>query len=457
MIKPSDIAILIVDDESSIRNALSQWFEMDGYRVDTAEDANSALLKLQEGPWDIVMLDIKMPGIDGLELQRRIKKIDPAIITIIMTAFASVDTSIQALKEGAFDYIVKPVDPDEMSHLMRNAVEQRRLYYENLQLKQHIDGFALSGEINGESPAMKKVIEKVVEVAPTETTVMIKGESGAGKELIARAIHGNSNRRYFPMITINCGTYTEGLLESELFGHEKGAFPGALYRRQGRLEMADKGTLFLDEVGQIGDKMQADLLRVIETQRFTRLGGDREIEVDFRVICATTHDLESAVQAGTFRKDLYYRLNVVSIPVPPLRERKLDIPAIARSFIKRFSQSMNKHVIDLSNDTLDRLLAYDWPGNVRELRNVIERAMVVARGNLIELHDLSFFFPQEQSTMGERILSLEEVEKHHIQKVLELTGGNIVKAAGLLKVSRLTLYNKIKKYQLKKTKGDGKA
>ena len=454
MLKPSDIAILIVDDEASIRNALAQWFELDGYRVSTAEDANSALLKLQEGPWDIVMLDIKMPGIDGLELQRRIKKIDKHIITIIMTAFASVDTSIQALKEGAFDYIVKPVDPDDMSHLIRNAVEQRRLYYENLQLKQHIEGFSFSDEINGESPAMKKVIEKLVEVSQTESTVIIKGESGCGKELVARAIHSNSSRRYFPMITLNCGTYTEGLLESELFGHEKGAFPGALYRRQGRLEMADKGTLFLDEIGQISEKMQADILRVIETRRFRRLGGDREIDVDFRIICATTHDLENAVQAGTFRKDLYYRLNVVVIPIPPLRERKLDIPSIARTFIKKYAQSMNKNVIDISNDTLDRLVAYDWPGNVRELRNVIERAMVVARGNLIELHDLSFFFTSAVPDSGEKVLSLEEVEKNHIQKVLEITHGNIVQAANILKVSRLTMYNKIKKYQLKKFKGD---
>lgn len=452
--KPSDIAILIVDDEASIRNALAQWFELDGYRVSTAEDANTALMKLQEGPWDIVMLDIKMPGIDGLELQRRIKKIDKNIITIVMTAFASVDTSIQALKEGAFDYIVKPVDPDDMSHLIRNAVEQRRLYYENLQLKQHIEVFTLSDEINGESPAMKKALEKVMEVSQTDSTVIIKGESGCGKELIARAIHTNSNRRYFPMITINCGAYPGGMLESELFGHEKGAFPGALYRRQGKLEMADRGTLFLDEIGQIGEKMQADILRVIETRRFTRLGGDREIDVDFRIICTTTHDLENAVQAGTFRKDLYYRLNVVAIPIPPLRERKLDIPAIARSFIKKFAQSMNKNVIDISNDTLDRLVAYDWPGNVRELRNVIERAMVITKGNLIELEDLSFFFPSPSSGPPDTILSLDELEKHHIQKVLELTHGNIVQAANILKVSRLTMYNKIKKYHLKTFKGE---
>lgn len=450
--KPSDISMLIVDDEASIRDALTKWFELDGYRVDSAEDANTALVKLQEGPWDIIMLDIKMPGIDGLELQRRIKKIDPSIITIIITAFASVDTSIQALKEGAFDYIVKPVDPDDMSHLVRNAVEQRRLHNENIQLRQHIEDISFSDEIVGESPAIKRVMEKVIDVAQTDSTVIIKGESGTGKELIARAIHSNSSRRYFPIITINCGAYSDGLLESELFGHEKGAFPGALYRRQGRLEMADKGTLFLDEIGNISDKMQADILRVIETRQFTRLGGGREIDVDFRIICSTTQDLERAVQDGTFREDLYYRLNVVTITIPPLRERKLDIPAIARFFIKKYAQSMNKNVIDITNDTLDMLVEYNWPGNVRELRNVIERAMVVTKGNLIELNDLSFFFPSAEADKAEKIPSLDDIEKEHIQKVLEVTNGNIAQAAAILKVSRLTMYNKIEKYQLKKHK-----
>lgn len=451
--KPSDIKILIVDDEASIRDALGQWFELDGYTVSTAEDANAALLKLQQGPWDIVMLDIKMPGIDGLELQRRIKKIDKNIITIMITAFASVETSIQALKEGAFDYIVKPVDPDEMSHLIRNAVEQRRLLSENKQLRQHIDDISFSDEIIGESPEIKRVLDKVYEVSQTDSTVIIKGENGCGKELIARAIHSQSNRKYFPIITINCGSYSDGLLESELFGHEKGAFPGALYRRQGRLEMADKGTIFLDEIGHISEKMQADILRVLETRQFARLGGDKKIDVDFRVICSTAHNLERAVQEGNFREELYYKLNVVTIFIPPLRERKLDIPAIARFFIKKYAQSMNKNVLDISQDSLDMLIEYNWPGNVRELRNVIERAMVVAKGNLVELSDLSFFFPVADEVPHESLPSLpslDEVEKIHIQKVLDLTNGNIAQAASILKVSRLTMYNKIEKYQLKK-------
>jgi len=455
--KPSDIKILIVDDEASIRDALTQWFLLDGYNVSSAEDANAALLKLQEGPWDIIMLDIidiKMPGIDGLELQRRIKKIDKNIITIMITAFASVETSIQALKEGAFDYIVKPVDPDDMSHLIRNALEQRRLQQENQQLRQHIEGISFSDEIIGESPEIKKVLDTVLDVSRTDSTVIIKGESGSGKELIARAIHSQSNRKYFPIITINCGAYSDGLLESELFGHERGAFPGALYKRQGRLEMADKGTIFLDEIGQISEKLQANMLRMLDTKQFTRLGGDKTITADFRIICSTAHDLERAVQEGSFRKDLYYRLNVVTITLPPLRERKLDIPAIARFFIKKYSQAMNKNVVDLSNETLDMLVEYSWPGNVRELRNVIERAMVVTKGKKIELDDLSFFFPVIEMASGFALPSLDEVEKIHIQKVLELTNGNIAQAAGILKVSRLTMYNKIEKYQLKKSRTD---
>jgi DNA-binding NtrC family response regulator len=446
--KPSDIGILIVDDEASVRDSLSKWFKFDGYRVDTAESATDALQKLQNNTWDIVLLDIKMPGMDGLELQRRLKQIDKNIITIIITAFASVDTSIQALKEGAFDYIVKPIDPDNISHLIRNAVERRRLFNENIQLRQHIEEISFTDEIIGESSLMKKIMENVLTVAQTDSTVMIRGESGTGKELIARAIHSSSNRRYFPIITINCGAYTEGLLESELFGHEKDAFAGALYGRRGKLEMADKGTIFLDEIGNIGKKMQMDILRLIDTRHFSRLGSDKLIDVDFRIICATSKDLENTVQEGKFSEDLYYRLNVFNIALPPLRERRIDIPSIARFFIKKYAQSMNKQVMDISPETLEVLVEYEWPGNIRELRNVIERAMVIAKGKLIELNDLFFFFPSVTSAPEEK--SLEDVEKDHIQKILEVTGGNIAQAASILKISRLTLYNKIEKYQLKK-------
>jgi len=448
--KPSDIGILIVDDEASVRDALHKWFEFDGYRVDSAADAQIALGKLQDAAWDIVLLDIKMPGMDGLELQRRIKEIDKDIITIMITAFASVDTSIQALKEGAFDYIVKPVDPDDMGHLIRNAVEQRRLYYENRQLRSQIEELNLTDDIVGQSDQLKAVLDKVATVAPTDSTVMIRGESGTGKELIARAIHSNSNRRYFPIITINCGAYTEGLLESELFGHEKGAFTGALYQRRGKLEMADKGTIFLDEIGNIGMKMQMDLLRVIETRQFCRLGGDKTISVDFRIICATNKDLEAAVRSGSCREDLYYRLNVFSITLPPLRERRDDIARLARFFVNKFSLAMNKGGMDMAPETIELLERYSWPGNVRELRNAIERAVVSARGTTITPADLSFPLPAPAGDDAQEAGSLEDVERGHIKKILRTTGGNIAKAASILKISRLTLYKKIEKYRLKK-------
>jgi len=447
-VKPEEIGILIVDDEASVRDSLYQWFKADGYRVDTAEDAASALKKLQEKPWDIILLDIKMPGMDGIELQNRIKQIDKNIVTIIITAYASVDTAIQALKDGAFDYITKPIDPDDLSRLIRNAIEKRRLVTENIQLRQQIEELSLPDEVVGESLAMKRVMEMVNTVAKTDSTVMILGESGTGKELIARAIHSRSSRRYFPIITINCGAYPEGLLESELFGHEKGAFTGAMYRRKGKLEMADKGTLFLDEIGNVSEKMQMDLLRVIETKNFTRLGGDKAIDVDFRVISATNKDLEKAIKEGSFREDLYYRLNVFSILLPPLRERRTDIPLIAKYFLSKYAQSMNKNVVDFSPQAMEMFMGYDWPGNIREVRNVVERAMVVAQGLQIQVEDISFPFPSPATPSGGA--SLEEVEKDQILKILNQTKGNIAQAAEILKISRLTIYNKIEKYHLKK-------
>ncbi|MCX5822680.1 MAG: sigma-54 dependent transcriptional regulator [Deltaproteobacteria bacterium] len=385
---------------------------------------------------------------DGIELQNRIKQIDKNIVTIIITAYASVDTAIQALKEGAFDYVTKPVDPDDLSRLIRNAIEKRRLVTENIQLRQQIEELSLPDEVVGESLAMKRVMEMVNTVAKTDSTVMILGESGTGKELIARAIHSRSSRRYFPIITINCGAYPEGLLESELFGHEKGAFTGAMYRRKGKLEMADKGTLFLDEIGNVSEKMQMDLLRVIETKNFTRLGGDKAIDVDFRVISATNKDLEKAIKEGSFREDLYYRLNVFSILLPPLRERRTDIPLIAKYFLSKYAQSMNKNVVDFSPQAMEMFMGYDWPGNIREVRNVVERAMVVAQGPQIQVEDISFPFPSPATPSGGA--SLEEVEKDQILKILNQTKGNIAQAAEILKISRLTIYNKIEKYHLKK-------
>jgi len=443
-----DIGILIVDDELGVRDSLYNWFREDGYMVDTAQDAKEALQKLQQDKWDIILLDIKMPGIDGMELQKRIKQIDTNIIIIMITAYASVDTAVQALKEGAFDYITKPFDPDEMSHLIRNAVAQRKLTTENIQLRQKIDELSRLDEIVGESPSMMRVFELVATVAQTDSTVVIHGESGTGKELVARAIHSNGPRRYFPIIAVNCGALPEGILESELFGHEKGAFTGAQYRRKGKLEMADGGTLFLDEIGNISMKTQMDLLRVLETKQFTRLGGNQVITVDFRVICATNRNLEKAVEEGTFREDLYYRINVFSIYLPPLRERRSDIPLLANHFVQKYALSMNKSITEISPDAMDLLVRYNWPGNVRELENAIERAMVIGKAPSIRPEDLPFQLSAKQSSSKDE--SLEEMEKIHILNILERMNWNITRSAEILKIDRVTLYNKIKKYGLQR-------
>jgi DNA-binding NtrC family response regulator len=444
-----DIGILVVDDEFSVRDSLYNWFKTEGYRVDTAENATEALKKLQENNWDIVLLDIKMPGMDGMELQKHIKRIDSSIIIIIITAYATVDTAVEAMKEGAFDYLSKPIDPDKLSILVRNAVNQKRLLTENIQLRQKVEELSLQDEIIGESPQIKKIMEMVETVAQTDATVLIRGESGTGKELIAQAIHIKSKRRYFPIISINCGGLSEGLLESELFGHEKGAFTGAQYKRKGKLEMANGGTIFFDEVGNIPLKMQMDLLRVIETKQFTPLGSNKVINVDFRVIAATNTDLEKAVAEKRFREDFYYRLNVFSIEIPPLRERVQDIPLLANYFLKKYARSMNKNVTEISPEAMKILMQYEWPGNIRELRNTIERALVlVGKKTRIEPEDINL--PRTSKPEYLEITSLEDLEKAHIQRILEQTNWNISRSADILKIDRVTLYNKIKKYNLQK-------
>ena len=445
--KDKSVNILVVDDELSVRDSLTKWFIEDGYQAGAAADATEALKKLQPGKWDIIFLDIKLPGMDGMELQHRIKSIDPNATIIMITAYASVDTAVKSLKEGAYDYVTKPVDPDYLSHLVANAIKQRRLVSENIQLKEQIQELYEIDQIIGESTAMTKVFDLIKTVAPTDTTVMIKGESGTGKELIARAIHSNSARRFFPIITVNCGGLTEGLTESEFFGHEKGAFTGAQYRRKGKFEMANGGTIFLDEVGNIDPKSQTDLLRVIEAKQFTRVGGEEIIKVDFRLICATNRDLELAVKEGKFREDLYYRLNVFSISIPPVRERRSDIPLLCNYFLKKLAASINKPITKFESDAMELLKAYSWPGNVREMRNAIERAVVVAKGSSITADDLpippsSKALPDDQS--------LEAVERVHIKDILEQMGWNITRSAEILGIDRATLYHKIEKYGMRK-------
>jgi DNA-binding NtrC family response regulator len=439
------ISILIVDDEDSVRDSLYNWFIEDGYRVECAEHAKKALSILESDSFDIILADIKMPGMDGLEMLRRIKLLKPDSIVIVMTAFATVDTAVQALKDGAFDYVTKPFDPDDLSHLIRNASKQITLVEENENLKKKVVSLENVEDLIGTSEAMKKIFRDIESVAQSNSSVVITGESGTGKELVARAIHSNSPRKFFPLVSVHCGALTESLLESELFGHEKGAFTGAMYNRKGRFEMADNGTIFLDEIATISTKMQIDLLRVLETKKFIRVGGTKEISSDFRVICATNKDLKGMVEKGTFREDLFYRLNVVNIIVPPLRERKEDIPLLVDYFIKKYCISMNKQPFTIESAALKRIEEFNFPGNVRELENMIERAIVVGNGKKITLKDL----PLEKTVLTNSIESLDELEKLHILQILNKYNWNISRAAKALMVDRVTLYNKISKYGLK--------
>ena len=442
--------ILIVDDEKVVRESLYHWFEEDNYQVETAEDGETALQKYEKEKYDLLLVDMKMPGMSGLDLLSKIRAIDKDALIILITAFASVPTAITALKNGAYDYVTKPIDPDELTHLVKRALEQKALKIENTQLKENIDEIIKPDNFIGESFQMKKIFELVHTVAKTDTTVMIRGESGTGKELVAKAIHINSNRKYFPIITVNCGALAESLLESELFGHEKGSFTGAQFKRKGKFEMADRGTIFLDEIGSISLKMQIELLRVIETKQFNRVGGNELIKSDFRVITATNELLEELVKNGKFREDLYYRLNVFSIIIPPLRERRDDIPLLVNFFINKFSIMMNKPVKSVSKEAMEFLKNHDWPGNVRELENAMERAMVVGKTNSIMVDDLPFHLSKNNSEFNGDDKTLAGIERKYILRTLNENNWNISKAAQILEIDRVTLYNKINKYSLRK-------
>ena len=442
------LRILVVDDETIVRDSLQDWFRQDGHKVSAASSGKEALRLAAQEHHDIALVDLKMPGMDGLELQSRLAAADPELTIILMTAYASVDTAIQAMKAGAYDYIIKPFDPDDLSELIRRAAEQRSLRSENLRLKKSLEAATAPPPILGTSPAMKRVMELVATVAGTEATVLVSGESGTGKELVARAIHAASPRRYHPLVTVNCGALPEGILESELFGHEAGAFTGARQRHKGKFETAAGGTVFLDEIGEVSPKVQVELLRVLEEKRVTRLGGTAPVEVDFRVIAATNRELQALVKDGRFREDLFWRLNVFTVEIPPLRERAEDILPLAEHFLSSFTQAMSRRGLGLSPQARQALLSYDWPGNVRELRNAIERAVVVCSGPLVEPQDL----PVRVTASSPRPApgSLADAERDHIRSVLDAASWNISKAARTLDVDRVTVYNKIRLYGLKR-------
>jgi DNA-binding NtrC family response regulator len=444
------LRILVVDDEAIVRESLAGWFRQDGHHVDVAENGKEALRLCAQSRHDLAFIDVKMPGMDGLELQQRLAAADAELTVVLMTAYASVESAVKAMKAGAYDYIIKPFDPDELSLLVARAGEHRSLLDENRRLRQHLDAATAPPPIVGVSAAVRRLHELIASVAPTDATVLLQGESGTGKELVARAIHAGSSRRYNPLVAVNCGALPEGILESELFGHEAGAFTGARARHKGKFETADGGTLFLDEVGELGLKVQVELLRVLEEKTVTRLGGNAPVPVDFRVVCATHRDLQARVREGAFREDLFWRLNVFTIELPPLRERPEDVPALAEHFLARFGEAMGRRLA-LSPGARAALVAYAWPGNVRELQNAIERGLVVAKGTQLEAADLPLHVTSGPPRAGSG--SLAEVERAHVQAVLDAQGWNITRAARVLAVDRVTLYNKVRKYGLKRPDG----
>jgi len=434
--------LLIVDDELSVRDSLGKWFHEEGYDVVTAESASDALTRLAESKWDAALVDIKMHGTDGIELQRRMHEVDPELIVIMMTGYASVETAVAALKNGAYDYVTKPLDPDEISHLVKKALAHKKTEQENVRLRETVAEVARPEDIVGQSTAMNRVYDAIETVGPTDATVLITGESGTGKELVARAIHHASPRKFHPLVVIHCGALTETLLESELFGHEKGAFTGAQYRKKGKFEIAEGGTVFLDEIGDISLKTQTDLLRVLQEREIVRVGSNQPIKVDFRCIAATNKNLEQLIETGAFRPDLYYRLNVFRIELPPLRERADDIPALVNHFVQKFALQMNKKIQRVSPEAMALLQEQPWNGNVRELENAVERAMVVAQEP--ELGELDFVFKERLASASAK--SLEEMEKAHILQTLENCNWNQTRTAEVLQIDRVTLYHKLKKY-----------
>jgi DNA-binding NtrC family response regulator len=443
--------ILVVDDEQNARDALKTIFTEEGYDVAEAADGEAGLAALSTFKPDAVLCDIRMPKMDGLQLLEKAKAEGHSAVFVMVTAFGSIETAVQAMKMGAEDYVTKPVDVSAVLARLEKVLEKRALRQENELLRERLREKYKFSNIVGESAELQGVFDVVARAAPTRATILVLGESGTGKELIAQAIHEASPRRDKPFVKVNCAALTETLLESELFGHEKGSFTGAIGRREGRFELANGGTLFLDELGDISPALQVKLLRVLQQQEFERVGGTQTVKVDVRVVAATNRDLEAEVKAGRFREDLYYRLNVVSVVLPPLRKRKTDVPALVQHFLERYGQMHGKQMKGLAPGTLNVLLAYDWPGNVRELGNVVERAVVLARGSELTSDDLPAALrgPRPTDRTSDSLIpgaSLYEIEREAILRTLDLVGGSTSRAADLLGISVRKIQYRLKEY-----------
>ena len=446
--------ILIVDDDPAHRVMLKKLIGGWGYHVSEADDGAVAVEEVRRRSFDLILMDIRMVKVSGIEALEQIRQINLSIPVIIMTAYASVETAVSALKKGAYDYLTKPLDFDELQIAIARATEYNRLKKENEDLKRRLGEKFDRQSIIGQSPAMARLLEMVEQVAPTQATILITGESGAGKEVIANALHANSNRKEAPFVKINCAALTETLLESELFGHEKGSFTGADKRREGKFVQADGGSIFLDEVSEMSQAMQVKLLRVLQERELTRVGGSDVVKVDVRVIAASNKDLKKEIREGRFREDLFYRLNVVALAVPPLRERPDDIPLLAQSFLKMFAEKNARTISGFTPQAMQKLAQYAWPGNVRELMNTVERAVVLSRAELIDTGDLAFPMADQADSLtpvrwpgSAEQLPLDEVEKRSILEALDACGGNKSEAARRLGITRKTLRKKLEKYE----------
>jgi len=439
--------ILVVDDELVIRESLTGWLKRDGYHVSSVPSGEDAIETLKVNSFDILLLDIQMDGISGMDVLTHVKEHYPDIDVIMITAFGSIPSAVQAMKSHAFDYLLKPFDPDELGVLIQKLIDHRARIKENLFLKEEYEQRTRFESMIGQSMPMQEIFNLIEDVKDTDTTVLITGETGTGKGLAAKAIHSNSRVSNGPFVSVNCGAIPKHIMESELFGHQKGAFTDAKETRKGRLELASAGTLFLDEIGEISMRMQIDLLQVLEDKIFYKVGGTQPISADFRVIAATNSNLEQSIKDKIFREDLYYRLNVITFTMPTLRERKEDIPLLAEHFLMKTTQEINRGVERISRDAMDELMLYEWPGNVRELSNAIERAVVVCKTRTITPLDLPIVKTLENE-LKNKYFSLNDVEKHHISKILDETRWNISKSSTILGIDRSTLYNKIKRYDL---------
>jgi two-component system NtrC family response regulator len=454
-----ELDILIVEDEPFQREMLRDFLIKEGHCVSEAESGEKALRLLSRGSFDLVLLDFKMPGMNGLEVLREARKLNPEIDAVIITAYGTIETAVGAMKAGAKDYITKPIDFDELSILIERIADHRRLIKENRILKEEVRSRGgSSGTLHYRSRKMGELVNLAGRIAPSQATVLIQGETGTGKELLARLIHGLSPRSERPLIAVNCAAIPETLIESELFGHEKGAYTGAVQRRIGRFEQADGGTLFLDEIGELSPTVQVKLLRFLQEREFQRLGGEKTLKADVRIISATHQDLEARVKEGAFREDLFYRINVVTMEVPPLRERREDIPLLLEHFIKRFARDNRKKIEGVSREARDLFIRYNYPGNVRELENIVERAVVICRSSLLTLEDLPFQEALcaaraegegEQTQEGTLQHALEALERQMIRDALEKTAFNQTQAAKTLGLSERMLRYKLKKYGLK--------